>query len=205
MIAILDRRATSGGRALSTRWCSARRHEPGHVSGKKPPRLTADAARYLFTPRAGLVNWTGGATHQTSEGTPINTLSPAALADASRSSAPACRRRRRGRGSGSARPATWSMLLRADQCRHRLALPQPAHPWRAGRAHRLPESRIDAHQGGGDLDAHGHRPARQARGRCPAVFAGAADCPVAAGQSEARAQTRMLTAYLVNEVNYNET
>jgi hypothetical protein len=70
------------------------------------------------------------------------------------------------------------------------------------------ESRIDAHQGDGDLDAWlaTDLPAKLEDAMSGPVFAGAADFILSLQASpEARAQIEALTAYLVNEVNYNET
>jgi hypothetical protein len=181
------------------------------VNGKKLPTLTANAARYLFTPRAGLVNRVGASASQTSDGKPIATLSPwQLLADAY-----ALKRTRL--ADAAQEGEAWQrstgnvvdVLLRAD--------PVPTVGWRF-RNPRVRgvlvavvdflESRLYAHEGDADKDVWlaDDLPARLQDTLSSPVFAGAADFILSLQASpEARAQIEALAAYLVNEVNYNET
>jgi len=213
MVAILDRRTTAPARGniLDALVSTAPVLDAVVINGKSMPRVAADAARYLFTPRTGLADRTGATSSATSEGTPIPTLSPyQILADAyALKKARLVDAAQEGEAWQRATGNLVDVLLRAD--------PVPTVGWRFRNPRTrgvmvalvdFLQSRIAAHRTAGDLDLWltGDLPARIEDALAGPVFAGAADFVLSLQASpEARAQIEALAAYLVNEVNYNES
>ncbi len=180
------------------------------VNGKGSLAILTDAARYLLTPQAGLTNRVGATSSQTSEGDPINTLSPfQILADAY---ADKHARLETSAAEGEAWQSSTGNLVNV------LVRAQPVagvgwqfdNPRFRGMALILIdflESRLRAHDAAGDRDAWLSQdlPGRLQDVMSGPVFAGAADFILSLQASpEARQQIEQLTAYLVNEANYNE-
>jgi hypothetical protein len=179
--------------------------------GKNSVTILTNAARYMMTPRGGLKNRRGDTTSETSEGTPINTLSP------------------------------WQLIADAYALKHERLLVAGAEgeAWQrstgnlvdvlvrgrpvvgVGWGFKNPrfrgisillmdfvESRLRAHDGAGDRAAWlaTDMPGRLEDVLTGPVFAGAADFILSLQASpEARAELERLAAYLVNEINYNAT
>jgi hypothetical protein len=180
------------------------------VGGKSSVDVLTDGARYVFAPQAGLTNRQGETSSETIEGDAIDTLSPIQLLLDAYSL-------KRQRLAGSAaegeawQQATGNMvdvLLRGK--------PEPGVGWqfRNPRFRGISvllidfvEQRLRVHDQLGDRDAWvGEKlPSDLEDLLSGPVFAGAADFILSLQASpEARQQIEALTAYLMNEVNYNE-
>ncbi len=180
-------------------------------NGKPMPEILAGAIRYLITPQAGLKNRLGETSTVNSEGDPVDQFSPwQLLADAYHA--------RRARLEEAAdEGAAWQsatgnlvdVMVRAD--------PVPTVGW-TFRNPRFPgvsvalidflRARLAAHRAADDVDwwLGEDLPTRLEDVMSGPVFAGAADFILSLQASpDARAQIEALAAYLVNEVNYNET
>lgn len=181
------------------------------VNGKTMPAILASAGRYLLTPQPGLTNRRGETTSTTSDGRPVDVLSPwQLLADAyERKTARLVEAGGEGQAWESAVSGLVDVLVRAD------AVPDVGWRFRNPRFRGVAvagidflESRLDAHRQAGDLDAWlgtDLPEAAQAKLAHP-LFAGAADFILSLqARPEARAQIEALVAYLVDEISYNET
>lgn len=179
--------------------------------GKTMPTILASAGRYLLTPQAGLAHRNGETTSTTSDGRPVETLSPwQLLADAY-----ALKSERLGEAGGegqaweSAVSGLVDVLVRAD------AVPQVGWRFRNPRFRGIAVAGIDflsgrlaAHRQAGDVATWltTDLPAA-AQGRLAhPLFAGAADFILSLqARPEARAQIEALIGYLIDEISYNET
>jgi hypothetical protein len=180
-------------------------------NGRPMPEILVDVTRYLLNPQPGLENRNGQTTSQTADGDPIAVLSPyQILADA-------YHLKKQQLEASAAEGEAWQratgnlvdVMARAD--------PVPTVGW----TFRNPRfrgftvglidflrARIAAHDVAGDRDQwlSEDLPDRVEEMLANPVFAGAADFILSLQASpEARAQIEQLLAYLVNEVNYDET
>ncbi len=181
------------------------------VRGKALPTIIANTGRYLLTPQTGLAKRDGSTTSKTSDGRDVDVLSPwQILADAFE-----LKRARLASAAGegdawkSAVKNLFDVLVRAD------AIPGTGWRFRNPRFRGITvglvdflDSRLRAHDAAGDRDDWLSRdlPTRIEDSLTSPLFAGIADFILSLQASpEARAQLESLLAYLVNEVNYNET